>query len=38
MEAELGHPVKTLVAGKILLSVLGLFDPNTRETVEMMYE
>jgi nucleoside-diphosphate-sugar epimerase len=38
MEAELGHHVKTLVAGKILLSILGLFDPNTRETVEMIYE
>jgi len=38
MEAELGHRVKIRTAGKTLLSILGLFDPNTRETVEMTYE
>jgi nucleoside-diphosphate-sugar epimerase len=38
LEAELGHPVKVLLAGKTMLSLLGLFNPMMRETVEMMYE
>jgi nucleoside-diphosphate-sugar epimerase len=38
MEAELGHPVRVMVAGKTLMSILGLFNPMMRETVEMMYE
>lgn len=38
MEAELGRPVKVLVAGKTMMSFLGLFSPVLRETVEMMYE
>jgi nucleoside-diphosphate-sugar epimerase len=38
MEAELGHKVKALAAGKTLMSILGLFNPVMRETVEMMYE
>jgi nucleoside-diphosphate-sugar epimerase len=38
MEAELGRPVKVLLAGKTMLSFLGLFNPMMRETVEMMYE
>jgi nucleoside-diphosphate-sugar epimerase len=38
METELGHPVKVLLAGKTMMSFLGLFDPMLRETVEMMYE
>jgi len=38
IENELGHPVKVLLAGKSLMSVLGLFNPMMRETVEMMYE
>lgn len=38
MEAELGRPVKVLVAGKTMMSLLGLFNPMMRETVEMMYE
>lgn len=38
IEAELGKPVKVLVAGKTMLSFLGLFNPIMRETVEMMYE
>jgi nucleoside-diphosphate-sugar epimerase len=38
MEEELGHPVKVLLAGKTMLSFLGLFNPMMRETVEMMYE
>jgi nucleoside-diphosphate-sugar epimerase len=38
LETELGHPVKVQVAGKTMMSVLGLFNPMMRETVEMMYE
>jgi nucleoside-diphosphate-sugar epimerase len=38
MEAELGHPVKVLLAGKTMMGFLGLFNPMLRETVEMMYE
>ncbi len=37
VERELGRPVKTLVAGKTLLRVLGLFNPLMRELVEMNY-
>ena len=38
IEAELGKPVKVLVAGKTMMTFLGLFNPMMRETVEMMYE
>jgi len=38
MEAELGHPIKVMVAGKTMMSFLGLFNPMMRETVEMMFE
>lgn len=38
MEAELGHKVKVMAAGKTMMSLLGLFNPMMRETVEMMYE
>ena len=38
MESELGHPVKVLVAGKMMLSLLGLFNKEMAETVEMIYE
>jgi len=38
MEDELGHKVKVLAANKAMLSVLGLFDPTIRESVEMIYE
>jgi nucleoside-diphosphate-sugar epimerase len=38
MEAELGRPVKVMLAGKTLLSVLGLFNKEMAETVEMLYE
>jgi len=38
MEVELGHPVKVLLAGKTMLSLLGLFNKEMAETVEMLYE
>ncbi len=38
MEAELGHKIKVMAAGKTLMSLLGLFNSVMRETVEMMYE
>ncbi|MBI5353734.1 MAG: NAD-dependent epimerase/dehydratase family protein [Chloroflexi bacterium] len=38
MEDELGHKVKVMAAGKVMLSLLGLFMPTLRESVEMLYE
>lgn len=38
MEEELGHKVKFMAAGKLMLSLLGLFAPTLRESVEMLYE
>jgi len=38
MEAELGKPVKVMLAGKTMMGFLGMFNPMLRETVEMMYE
>jgi nucleoside-diphosphate-sugar epimerase len=38
MEEELGHRVKFMAADKMMLSVLGLFMPDLRESVEMLYE
>ncbi len=38
MEDELGHKVKLMAAGKMMLSMLGLFMPTLRESVEMLYE
>jgi nucleoside-diphosphate-sugar epimerase len=38
IETELGHKVKTQVAGAFILNVLGLFNPSMREAVEMLYE
>jgi nucleoside-diphosphate-sugar epimerase len=38
MEEELGHKVKVMAAGKVMLSMLGLFMPTLRESVEMLYE
>jgi nucleoside-diphosphate-sugar epimerase len=38
MEDELGHKVKFMAAGKAMLSLLGLFMPTLRESVEMLYE
>lgn len=34
----LGHPIKTSVMGKTMLSFGGLFVPEARETIEMMYQ
>ena len=33
-----GKPVKVMAAGKVLLSMVGLFSPGAREMVEMLYE
>ena len=38
MEDELGHKVKFMAAGKMMMSMLGLFMPTLRESVEMLYE
>jgi nucleoside-diphosphate-sugar epimerase len=38
LEEEIGKPVKVLLGGPLLMQMLGLFNPNIRETVEMMYE
>ncbi len=38
MEEELGQKVKFMVAGKMMMSFLGLFMPTLRESVEMLYE
>lgn len=38
MEDELGHKVKVMVGGEMMMRFLGLFNPMMRETVEMMYE
>ncbi len=38
IQAELGKPVKAMAGGKLILSVMGLFNPNVREIVEMLYE
>jgi nucleoside-diphosphate-sugar epimerase len=37
IEAELGHPVKRMVAGALMLRMLGLFNREMAETGEMMY-
>jgi nucleoside-diphosphate-sugar epimerase len=36
--AEVGKPMKVQVAGRAMLSVLGLFNPVIREVVEMQYQ
>jgi nucleoside-diphosphate-sugar epimerase len=38
VEREIGRPVKTRVAGRVMLSVIGLFVKPVRETIEMLYE
>lgn len=38
MEEELGHKVKFMAAGKLMLSMLGLIMPTLRKSVEMLYE
>lgn len=35
---ELGQPVKSRTAGKVLLTLLGFFNPMLREMPEMLYE
>lgn len=37
MEKEIGKPVKIRTAGKLMVSVLGLFNPMLKEVKEMMY-
>ena len=36
--AETGHPPKTRRAGKLMLRLLGFFNPQVRELTEMMYQ
>jgi len=38
MEEVLGRKIKFMAAGKAMLSLLGLFMPTLRESVEMLYE
>ena len=38
LEEELCGPVKTMVAGPMILSLLGLFNKDIRETAEMLFE
>jgi nucleoside-diphosphate-sugar epimerase len=38
LETALGRKVSTLVAGPLMVRLLGLFNPDVRETAEMMYE
>ncbi len=38
LEAEIGRPVKVRTAGKLMMWLVGLFNPAAGEVVEMMYE
>jgi nucleoside-diphosphate-sugar epimerase len=38
VEAELGKPVKSMAAGSLMARLIGLFNKEMAETVEMMYE
>jgi len=38
LEEEVGHNVKVMVGGEVTMRLLGLFNPDIRESVEMMYE
>lgn len=38
IEAALGRPVKTMVGGKWLMQLMGFFNKDMAEMVEMMYE
>jgi nucleoside-diphosphate-sugar epimerase len=38
LEAQLGTPIKKLAGGKLILSIMGLFNPSVREIIEMLYE
>lgn len=35
---EAGQPLKVRAGGRMILSILGLFNPSVREVVEMLYE
>ena len=35
---EAGHPLKLRAGGRLILSVMGLFNVNVREVIEMLYE
>lgn len=37
IEKEIGRPLKTRVAGRAMLSVIGLFNPMVRELKELLY-
>ncbi|MEZ4592328.1 MAG: hypothetical protein R3D55_14470 [Chloroflexota bacterium] len=38
VETEIGQPIKVRPAGKMILRIVGLFNPAAGEVVEMMYE
>jgi nucleoside-diphosphate-sugar epimerase len=38
LSEELGYPVKTRATGKLMLSLIGLFNKSANEVVEMLYE
>ena len=38
LEAELGQPVKAMVGGPLMMRLMGLFNREVNEIVEMMYE
>ena len=38
LETALGKPIKMLAGGKLILSVMGLWNPSAREIIEMLYE
>lgn len=38
IEAELGKPVKTMVGGPLMMRLLGLFNREVNEMIEMMFE
>jgi nucleoside-diphosphate-sugar epimerase len=38
VENEIGRPVQVRTAGKTMMRVIGLFNPEVREIVELMYE
>ncbi len=38
IEREMGQPVKYRVGGRVILSIMGLFNKNVAEVIEMLYE
>ncbi|MEZ4639549.1 MAG: hypothetical protein R2873_22160, partial [Caldilineaceae bacterium] len=38
IEDEIGRPIKTMVANRLMLRLIGLFNPMIREFIEMYYE